>query len=144
MFSLVAGSVEPARARLLATRVALILLPGLLAGCAQTNSYYSQSPAVAGYVRQASVEVEDDGLPAQAPPPARIRQMPDDPSEPFSPNYGGPNPSARAQTDERFDVPVKSLHQADPDRRAEVRIPDDLPPAFRSSLIAAVDANSSD
>jgi hypothetical protein len=34
------------------------------------------------------VQIEDDGLPVQAPPPTGIRQQADDPSEPFSPNYG--------------------------------------------------------
>lgn len=38
------------------------------------------------------VDLEDDGLPAQTPPMTNRRPMPDDPSEPFSPNYG-PIPS---------------------------------------------------
>jgi hypothetical protein len=51
------------------------------------------SPAV---VAAAPVEVEDDGLPAQSAPPVRIRMVPDDPSQPWSPNYGrtgGPVPA---------------------------------------------------
>ena len=32
--------------------------------------------------------LEADGLPAQVHPAADIRQLPDDPSEPFSANYG--------------------------------------------------------
>ena len=32
--------------------------------------------------------MEDDGLPVQVSPRAGIRQTPDDPSEPFSRNYG--------------------------------------------------------
>lgn len=33
-------------------------------------------------------EIEDDGLPAQIPPVRRNRTEPDNPREPFSPNYG--------------------------------------------------------
>lgn len=41
------------------------------------------------------VEMEDDGREAQVPPPASIRDEPDDPREPFSPNYGGPSSPIR-------------------------------------------------
>jgi hypothetical protein len=34
------------------------------------------------------VEMEDDGLPAQVTPTSAIRHEPDDPSQPFSRNYG--------------------------------------------------------
>ena len=34
------------------------------------------------------VQLEDDGLAVQGPPVKRERAEPDDPSEPFSPNYG--------------------------------------------------------
>lgn len=37
--------------------------------------------------------MEDDGLPVQVAPASAIRQQPDDPSEPFSRNYG-PKPAA--------------------------------------------------
>jgi hypothetical protein len=39
------------------------------------------------------VEIEDDGLEAQRPPRRKNEQMPDDPAEPFSPNYGSAPPS---------------------------------------------------
>ncbi len=57
---------------------------------------------------KARVEIEDDGLPVQSPPPARIREEPDDPSEPFSPNYGGPRVPAPATAP----GPRKSLQSA--------------------------------
>jgi hypothetical protein len=57
---------------------------------------------------KAKIEIEDDGLPVQSPPPARIRDEPDDPSEPFSPNYGGPRAPAPATTP----VPRKSVQSA--------------------------------
>jgi hypothetical protein len=69
-----------------------------LAGCSSagtTSSYTAPNPAIAPRtVAQAATVIEDDGLPAQAPPPARIRAMPDQPDEPFSPTYGGSNPAA--------------------------------------------------
>ena len=68
-----------------------------LAGCssAGTTSYTAQNPAIVPKtVAQAATVLEDDGIPAQAPPPARIRAMPDSPDEPFSRNYGGSNPAA--------------------------------------------------
>jgi hypothetical protein len=37
---------------------------------------------------QKKVEIEGDGLPAQAPPARAMRPEEDDPSQPWSPNYG--------------------------------------------------------
>lgn len=34
------------------------------------------------------VDMEADGLEAQRPPPLRMHSQPDDPTQPFSPNYG--------------------------------------------------------
>jgi hypothetical protein len=34
------------------------------------------------------VEIEGDGIEGQLPPRRRAEDTPDDPSEPFSPNYG--------------------------------------------------------
>lgn len=44
----------------------------------------------------ARIETEGDGLPAQIPPPKERSIVPDDPREPFSPNYGPPVAPARA------------------------------------------------
>jgi hypothetical protein len=101
------------------------------AGCAaDQNTYYANAPAVAAYSRQvaSSVQIEDDGLPSQAPPLARIRQMPDDPTQPYSRNYGGPNPAV--------------IEHASPERAGNAPqqhrvIPADLPPAFRRQLAQA-------
>jgi len=52
-----------------------------LAGCASSpgpQAAQAGGPAI----------LEADGLPAQVHPAADIRQLPDDPSEPFSANYG--------------------------------------------------------
>lgn len=108
-----------------------------VSGCAssQTSGSYAANSASAPtrVASQAVRVVEDDGLPAQTPPPSYIRQLPDDPSEPFSPNYGGTNPAS---------LDAKSKHDAPPPPavRVPVRVtvPEDLPPSFRRQLVAAV------
>jgi len=128
-----------------AARVALTLLMASAAGisaagCAtdntaygtDNNAYYAGSPPV--YVaRGPAVEMEQDGLPVQVPPSARIRAMPDDPAQPYSRNYGGPNPAD--QTAAPISVKVSNGTVSQPNS-----IPADLPPAFRRQLVAAVDA----
>jgi hypothetical protein len=94
-----------------------------VAGCAADNNPYYGSASPPAYVAQGSAaQMEADGLPSQAAPPVRIRQMPDDPSQPYSRNFGG---TVRASNDAASPKPP---------------IPDDLPPAFRRQLAAAVDA----
>jgi hypothetical protein len=34
------------------------------------------------------VEIEDDGIETQRPPLVRAQKLPDDPTQPYSPNYG--------------------------------------------------------
>ena len=93
-----AASRSPARVARAAIVPLLVAAAALgQAGCATDNNTYNASaPATVAYDRTAAAgtEIEDDGLPSQAPPAANIRQMPDDPSEPYSRNYGGPNPAA--------------------------------------------------
>jgi len=86
-----------------ALQVAAVALVIPFGGCAsnstQTASYtaphtWPGSPArVAGYTAHAErpvprVQMEADGQEGQIPPYRREIQEPDDPSEPFSPNYG--------------------------------------------------------
>lgn len=102
------------------------------AGCASDhNAQYANAPAVAAYSQQVAsqVQVEHDGLPSQTAPPAHIRQMPDDPSEPFSRNYGGPNPAAVE--------PKEMSNGASKTAALKPEIPPDLPPAFRTKLAQA-------
>jgi len=103
------------------------------AGCATNSSAnYAGAPAAVAYaapVSAARVEIEDDGLPSQAAPAANIRQIPDDPSEPFSRNYGGPNPAAVVRG-----APEDQAGRPHPARSP---IPADLPPAFRRQLAMA-------
>lgn len=88
---------------------AFALLGLMLSGCASQSEYYAAEV----------VAMEDDGLPAQIPPLRRAKMAPDDPREPFSPNYGPP-PS-----------PVEE------NAETEANLPADLPPEFRRRLIRA-------
>ena len=101
-----------------------------MGGCANTNANYAANTT---YVAQGpAVPMESDGLPVQAAPSSLIRKLPDDPSQPFSPNYGGDNP-ARV-------TPQQPAVKASDGRAADkVAIPADLPPAFRRQLAAAAD-----
>lgn len=57
-----------------------------LAGCATSSA--GETSASRTHAPSERTEIEDDGLPAQAAPSSAIRRAPDDPSEPFSRNYG--------------------------------------------------------
>ncbi|MEQ1697941.1 MAG: adhesin [Hyphomicrobiaceae bacterium] len=76
--------------------LALSLLALSVSGCAHESQHsYSQAGWYAGGPRgeppaPIPVEMEDDGRPAQLPPRAGVANVKDDPSEPWSPNYGGP------------------------------------------------------
>lgn len=70
------------------------------AGCAQRQSAYAPpahvrapAPPQAHGAWVAKVEIEDDGLPSQLAPRHRA-PVKDDPSEPWSPNYGKPSTPA--------------------------------------------------
>jgi len=74
--------------------IGILALAAAIGGCAATSADGvgdTRSIVTAG--RGAT---EDDGLPPQAAPSLRVRQLPDDPSEPFSRNYG-PRPPMRLQ-----------------------------------------------
>lgn len=110
----------------------------VLSGCASTGTVSNTAQNVSGpRVAQAAAVTEDDGLPAQSPPQARIRTMPDNPNEPFSKNYGGGNPAALSaggahrEENAAAGSPVKA-----PVRKPA--LPDDLPPAFRQKLVTAL------
>lgn len=62
----------------------------LASGCAsRTQSRTYAQVDLTSYDRLGKKpEIEADGLPVQTPPLRRAREEPDDPSEPFSPNYG--------------------------------------------------------
>ena len=79
---------------------AALLLSPALGACSTTGSateapvwYGANAPGqmaaqVAGLPAAPPVEVEDDGIEAQPPPPLHAQRPPDDPAEPYSRNYG--------------------------------------------------------
>jgi hypothetical protein len=91
-----------------------------LAGCASKSNTTAEYAAVAPPQAAAApiAETEDDGLPAQSAPPAGIRDLPDDPNEPFSPNYGGANPAADGY--EHYEMLPPSGEPASPAERPSV------------------------
>lgn len=125
--------VKPVRNyRGLSARAAMAALLAALGGCASdqhssTSPYGRSNLAVA----QATIDVEDDGLPAQSPPSKSVRHAPDDPAEPFSRNYGGVNPSASG-------VPAAAGPSPQQHSAPMPNIPNDLPPAFRQKLVTAM------
>ena len=66
----------------------------LVSACASSQAGYNDYAQVGAPPTQVAVaapppvELEDDGFAVQAPPRVRKNPEPDDPSEPFSPNYG--------------------------------------------------------
>lgn len=130
MFAFPVGtqSARPFRVAIVRATASIALLA--MAGCASNSDRYAsngQQPSTQ-VAHAVAVEVEDDGLPSQAPPPVRIHDIPDDPSEPFSKNYGGANPSGVPEIYEDVTTPSEE----DP-----VLVPSDLPLAFRQKLAAA-------
>ena len=110
-------------------RVGIVALALAATGCAgsRTTDPYS-TMGVGGPRGYASAqhrrvsppqEMEADGMPGQAPPLRRKSPYPDDPSQPFSPNYGPP-PLEKAEA-----------------WRPEGYVPDDIPAHFRRQLLAA-------
>jgi hypothetical protein len=96
MFALeLTGAARRART---ATLCATVLLPWALSGCASNSANSSANTSVLSWRLSGDeprptppvqkVDLEDDGLPAQTAPSFRVRQAADDPSQPWSPNYG--------------------------------------------------------
>jgi hypothetical protein len=85
------GSVPVGLRRLLAWLGPLGLAVAL-AGCATSSAGDTSASRTHASVERA--DMEDDGLPVQVAPSSAIRRETDDPSEPFSRNYG-PKPPAR-------------------------------------------------
>jgi hypothetical protein len=89
----------PLDCTLVAARIGVIGLTVVASGCASNHApSYVNGPSSQVRPQQVAAitkeELEDDGRPAQAPPLRRSRPEDDDPSQPWSPNYGGPNSSS--------------------------------------------------
>lgn len=138
MFALKSGRVPVVISRVSFARSAAFAAILGLAGCASdpnARTAQNMSPQVVAD----ATEMEDDGLPVQTAPPVRIRAQQVDPSEPFSPDYGGANPSAERngeKPEEYYEqVPVPA-HALAPDLPQD--LPDDLPEEFRRKLVHAM------
>lgn len=113
----------PPRLRL-APSVSIAVVAALLSACASNGNQYQSS----GVTRHAAVqpplpkpkpEVEDDGQPVQAPPARIMRPDEDDPTQPWSPNYGQARATpARTASDEP--LPTRAPHRA----QASAIVPD--------------------
>lgn len=91
------GGLVPLRRSLRgALNAAAVVSAVLTAGCGHTpkyaypGSYVGATMVASAPTAPSRADTEGDGMPAQVPPRAGIRQIPDDPREPWSPNYGGP------------------------------------------------------
>ena len=76
----------------LAAYVCLCAPAVMLSGCASDRApSYVQGPTPhqLAAMQARKVEMEDDGQPVQPPPARPVRAEEDDPSQPWSPNYGG-------------------------------------------------------
>lgn len=122
-------------------RALLIVAAALACGCAKNSAYTSAAdPRVAdppyrvAGATNAKPDLEGDGQEAQVPPLKKPRAEPDDPSEPYSPNYGSQPPVRRA------DPQPRSHPGATVALGPAVRgpIPVDLPPDFRRRLASAL------
>ncbi len=102
----------------LAARIAVFGVIGAgLAGCASKSppNYAGVDPRLVNE-RQWKVEIEDDGKPAQAPPARRMRPEEDDPSQPWSPNYGRKLPAqinpVQPPRQHAWPKPVEAAHRS--------------------------------
>ncbi|MFY0615739.1 MAG: hypothetical protein JXQ99_29690 [Hyphomicrobiaceae bacterium] len=97
----------------------------LVSACASSQAGYTDYAHVgAPQGRQVAVaqpppiELEDDGLAVQAPPRVRKNPEQDDPSEPFSPNYG---PAPDGVTDHTIDQGHQAPARVTPQHHAQKR-----------------------
>ena len=135
----------PSLARALLGPAAAGLLAAACATSQGAHDYQSNAGAARADVAVATpprVEIEADGLPAQTPPRLGRRTGPDDPTEPFSRNYGPP-PAPGEVREPQADVPAlrraggweTGPRPAGP-REVAVMEPRRLTPAEADALIA--------
>ena len=103
-----------------AARICVIGATVIVAGCASKQASHQPPSHVAGpsvppgYMK---VEIEEDGLPAQLAP-RNPRPMPDDPREPWSPNYGRAAPAKVAESTAPAGAPPSPRVETAPPVRA--------------------------
>ncbi len=124
---------SPVSCHFVLARIAVLVVAICLGACSSRQAsapdpqlnYVAASPR--NYVPiRANVELEDDGIEVQRPPVHRRRRAPDDPTEPFSPNYGAIDPgvAAMANESEPWIIPEEATSDfANPDG-SYTRVPD--------------------
>jgi hypothetical protein len=128
-------------------RLAALAVAALAAGCSSTQhagyTYPGDAHAAAvaenRHAHARKPDVEDDGMEAQPEPARRQFVEPDDPSEPFSPNYGNrpgdPPRQVPAEPPRRSPLPGNNAPRTKV--AAEAALPADLPPYFKRRLVSA-------
>lgn len=118
-----------------------------VAGCSHSGYHAAYVTGDNAYVSQAAmpvtsppkrIEIEDDGLPVQVAPFRYQRRADDDPTEPFSPNYGTVPLRPEGTLDADSGRPLRLDLDADrPGETHEVK----LTPRDEASIIAKATAN---
>lgn len=127
----------PRASRLAPVAISALIVCGCAQGQEQSTAY---DPRVADPPYQVAAgdgrrpDLEDDGREAQIPPPKRAHPVPDDPREPWSPNYGPQAPVSKPAT-----ASVSPSRDADLGPVVRGQVPADLPSAFRERLASALD-----
>lgn len=105
----------------------------------QPTSWVGANPPVPTPVQQQSAYIAEPGDPIKEPPVeprSRPNAAPDDPNEPFSPNYGG----ARTRAPVRVSDATSTAKDNDEPARAVMRhLPDASRAYFRRTTTAAAD-----
>lgn len=136
----------PLSSTTLAARVCVIGLGVVATGCA-TNKQptyvggpYAENhgtgvPSRVNELRK--VEVEDDGKPAQSPPARKMRPEEDDPTQPWSPNYG----SGKAAPASEPAVPMPPRQPWPKPVEASVRTTASAPQVFATRRLSDAEAD---
>lgn len=123
---------------MLAARLSVAGSLALVAGCAsEKNPNYVSGPMAQRMAAAPphKVEMEDDGEPVQAPPVRRMRPEEDDPSQPWSPNYGRGGAASTPQPPLSTRLP-KQVDAAVTDQRASTSSLTSLSSTEADALIA--------
>lgn len=129
-------------------RAGALAIALLGAGCSSKHTQYSSGPLwgmdappaqVAQHTARRQPVVEDDGMEAQPEPLRRQMIEPDDPAEPFSPNYGNRpgDPPARRPAEPQRRGPSPNSGEGKVRTAEQPAVPENLPPYFRRRLVSA-------
>ncbi len=121
--SLLRHGMLPSSIPLKAVRACVIGPILLVAGCASDHqASYVNGPGQQMAAASRKIEIEDDGQPVQPPPARAVNPAEDDPTQPWSPNYGkgvvvpsspqrAPSPGLPKQVDAFIPAPVPAAYK---------------------------------